>query len=454
MTVTNCDRFQWDELLRRISRREVIPVIGQGLYHVEIEADPKKNILLYDYLAQQVIEKYRLKPPDAANHKFAMAALEFLRKKPNGYVELSEFLLNLIRGVRLVPFNPLWKLAGIKAFDIFITTAYDDLLVETLKRVRGVDIKRISYGGIEKKGKQPVNELFDYRNNPEYILVFHILGSMRENSFPAYTETDIMETLLELKQDMGAENQNPLFWKLQSSSLLFMGCGFDDWLCRFFIRIVGSQEFKFSRDRQFLEFIGEIFSNKKDPFYELPQFLENHHLEVFRCTQGNDFVDRLVENLEAKYPGEMMSSADLPPAFISFEGADREAAKRLASHLHEDGIHVWLDEREIKPGDEIDETVIHAIDHAAAFIPLISQNSKQIQAGGVKLKYHVREWERAYANMISGHKPGKIIPVKIDDTDWLYDKFKNLNYINVPAGRRQGDYEKLKQELVKVQQPG
>ena len=107
----------------------------------------------------------------------------------------------------------------------------------------------------------------------------------------------------------------------------------------------------------------------------------------------------------------MISPADLPPAFISFEGTDREVAKRLAAHLQKDGINVWLDERELHPGAEIDETIIHAIDHASAFIPLLSQNARKIQADGVKLKYHIREWERAYANMISGHKPVKIIPI-------------------------------------------
>jgi hypothetical protein len=338
MTEVSCDQFQWDELLNRIKRKNVIPVIGQGLYQVEIETEGKKERLLYDYLAQKLIEEYKLNPPPVVSHTFSMAALEFLKNKPKAYVELSDFLLKAIEDIQLIAYNPLWKLARIKAFDIFITTSYDDFLEDTLKRIKGSDIKKISYGGIEKKGKQLVHDLFDYKNNPLHILVYHILGNMKENSFPAYTETDIMESILEFKKDMEEETQNRLFWKLQSSSLLFMGCGFDDWLCRFFIRILGNQEFRFSQGKQFLEFIGESFTNKKDPFFELPQFLEKHHLGVFRCTNNNDFVDQLFAKLEKKYPEEIISFTDLPPAFISFEGSDRAAARQLTAHLQEDVV--------------------------------------------------------------------------------------------------------------------
>lgn len=449
----NCEKFQWDELLTRIKRKNVIPIISQELYRVEIENEEKKDILLYDYLANRIVEEYKLQPPQVANHKFAVAALEFLKNKPKAYIELSEFLLKSIEGARLTRFNPLWKLSRIKAFEMFITTAYDDFLENTLKKIRGSNVKKVSYGGVEKKREQPLNDLFDFKNNPRYSLVYHILGDMKENSFPAYTETDILETVLEFKRDIEAENQNRLFWKLQSSSLLFLGSCLDDWLYRFFIRILGNQVFQFSQAKQVLEFVGGNFCNKKDPFFELPLFLEKHNLEVFSCTGSRDFVDLLYEKLERNCPEEIISFEDIPPAFISFEGADREAARNLAANLRRDGINVWLDEREFIAGDEIDETIIKAIDKSTAFIPLISRNSMKIQKGKEKLKYHIREWERAYTNMISGDRNVKIVPVKIDDTDWLYEKFKGLFFLTISGINSSGGYEKLKNVLLDIQQP-
>lgn len=160
---------------------------------------------------------------------------------------------------------------------------------------------------------------------------------------------------------------------------------------------------------------------------------------------------KLYEKLEKENIGEIISFTDLPLSFISFEGNDRPAAKRLASHLKNDGINVWLDERNINPGNEVDESIIKSINKSTVFIPLISKNSEKILTEDGKLKYHIREWERAYTNMVSDSKEVKIIPVKIDNTDWLYDKFNHLFHVNVPGGHRNGDYEKLKEELLKNQ---
>ncbi len=114
---------------------------------------------------------------------------------------------------------------------------------------------------------------------------------------------------------------------------------------------------------------------------------------------------------------------------------------------------MWLDERKLEPGDEVDENIIKAIDKCPAFIPLISGNSQRGQGDNGKLRYHRREWERAYTNMKSGDKVKKptIIPVKIDDSDWIYEDFKEFNVISIPGGFRTGDYEKLKDKLINVQ---
>lgn len=441
------DGFQWDELLNRMKWGNVIPVIGQGLYRVETGSQHNKDVRLYDYLADRLSEEYGLQLPIVANHRFAAAALEFLKRKPNRYVELSRFLMEEITHTRLIPASPLMKLAGIKSFEMFITTAYDDFLTVSLRKHRRAKVSKIAYGGVEKRSRLDINDLFDYRNNPRQILVYHILGHIKENSFPAYTESDIMESMLELKKDMESQHQNRLFWKLQSSCLLFLGCGFDDWLSRFFIRIMSNQEFQFSRGKQFVEFVGDDFSNRKDPFNELPMFLKEHHIQVFHCNGGSDFVDLLYDKVRKEAPEEIIMPGESGPVFISFHGADRETARKLAAFLKEDGIETWLDERRITPGDKIDETITRAIDNAAVFIPLISRHSMQVQREDGQLAYHVREWERAYGNTFSGENNISIVPVNIDNTAWQYEKFKGLAYIDIPGGDRCGDYGKLLKRL-------
>jgi hypothetical protein len=128
---------------------------------------------------------------------------------------------------------------------------------------------------------------------------------------------------------------------------------------------------------------------------------------------------------------------------------------KLVSNLRADGIDVWLDEHEFKGGDLVDETIIKAINKCTVFIPLISQNSQKIQTDDGRLKYHLQEWEQAYSNKISRDKDINIIPVKIDDSGWLYDKFKGFFHLKIPDGNREGEYDKLKNNLLEIQtKPG
>jgi tetratricopeptide (TPR) repeat protein len=444
-------KFNWDELLRRINIGNIIPVIGHGLYRVEIESKGKGGVLLYDYLAERVLKECGIPLRPDENHKFAKACLAFLKKTNNTYLQLSEFLKEILKEVRLIPGASLWKLARIKTFNIFITTAYDYLLVNTIKTVRQIPTKVHFYSLDEKNLDQLKDDLFDCVRGQKCTLVYHIFGNMGKTIAPAYTERDILETLLEFQKDTVKKPENHLFQVLQSKSLLFMGSGFDDWLYRLFIRIISNQPYEYAGQRATNKYVADDFSNyKEDPFHELARFLRDYNTEVFYTGSGSDFVDMLFDKLEQIYPEEIISPSDFPDTvYISFDGRDRPEANRLATHLREEGIDVWLDERHLKAGDPVDKIIMKAIDNCPVFIPLISKNSQQLQTGDGKLKYHIREWEYAYSQKI--YKDKAIIPIKIDDTGWIYDKFVNFIFFNIPGGKRLGDYEKLKNRLLEMQ---
>lgn len=133
--------------------------------------------------------------------------------------------------------------------------------------------------------------------------------------------------------------------------------------------------------------------------------------------------------------------------FISFAGEDRFAATQLAENLRTDGIDVWMDESSLMGGDKIDETLIKAINKCAVFIPLISENSKKILTSNENLRFHIREWQQAYTLKKSVNEDLLIIPVIIDWTSWIYEQFKDLAVLRIPEGRREGDYEKLMNQL-------
>ncbi|MCP5109069.1 MAG: toll/interleukin-1 receptor domain-containing protein [bacterium] len=200
-----------------------------------------------------------------------------------------------------------------------------------------------------------------------------------------------------------------------------------------------------------LKFIGDDFDSSKRG--ELKSFLKAYESEVFYSNDGKDFVDQLFNEVKGSYSEHIIQEEEFPEtAFISFHGANRRAAAQLASHLREDGIKVWLDQRVLKTGDRVDETIVKGIAKCRAFIPLISQESSQIQNGADQgLKYHIREWEWALSRNLSGENPKVILPVKIDGTDWLYPAFANIVFGRIPGGNREGDYDKLKNRLLEIQ---
>ncbi len=440
------DDFNWAELLVRIKRGKVIPVIGHGMYAIEREG---KEVLLYDYLTEKLAHEINTNPPENVNHKFSKIAFEYLKKYNS--TELKRFLLNILESEEFVVSDTLWKLANIRAFKIFINTSYDNLLLETIKTVRDYPTDMLSYTVHGKKLYMLNDQLFIDLAKHKRTLVYCIFGNLPEFVDVAITEKDILEAIVKFREDMDLEPRNNLFQELKTSSLLFMGCGYDDWLFRFFIRIVAHEPFQFHRALPTCKFVGDSFDEiANDPRNELPHFLEEYESVVYNTSAsgGKKFVDRLFEEVQKNDPDGIIKPGT---AFISFTGADRTAAGNLNRNLKGDDIFTWQDENELEPGTKVDEEIIKAIDKSPVFIPLISSKSERISEVKGELKYHCREWEWAYFNMKNGKNPKCIIPVKIDSTDWMYDRFKQFAFLKIPGGNKAGEYEKLKKRLLKIQ---
>ncbi|MCP5106067.1 MAG: toll/interleukin-1 receptor domain-containing protein [bacterium] len=461
MNTANNTDFGWDKLLSRIKRKKkIIPVIGHGLFQVEVGSGESKNrVSLYDYLADQVLAECgaALDPSDES-HRFAKACLEFLNRRDNDHELLSEFLAEKFKAVSITKDNnPLGKLARIKNFNVFINTAYDNLLAEVIRNARRIPTKVLYYTPEEKKFELLNDDLFNSLRSSLRTLVYHIFGSMEEDCIsPAYTEKDILETIVTLQKDMERNPGNNLFQKLKESSLLFIGCGYDDWLLRFFIRTVANEPYELFSRKHTYNFVWDAFySKKKDPFQELHRFLKNYKAEVFYSSDGVDFVDTLFKKVQDNYPEGILPLPDFSGmVFISYERNDSRTAIRLAKDLENNGFDVWLDKFELEQEEDVDAPIIKAIDNCLAFIPLISHNSERFKRDENELKYHVREWERAYTNMKSTENDRRvtIIPVTIDNTGWMYGRFEEIaDKVKVLKSDWEPGLQKLIGQLKKIQ---
>ncbi|OIN59964.1 toll/interleukin-1 receptor domain-containing protein [Arsenicibacter rosenii] len=136
------------------------------------------------------------------------------------------------------------------------------------------------------------------------------------------------------------------------------------------------------------------------------------HSEVY------DFLFHLNEltSLDGKYRREYESRFYTLPvsqtnvtrisAFISYSGHDKEYAVNIAELLSENGIHVWMDDFNVKVGDTVVSTIESGIKESDYFIVLLSNNS--INSDWVK-----QEIELAYITNHERNKP-KIIPIVFD----------------------------------------
>ncbi len=451
--------IDWDDLVARIESGNVIPVVGQGLYRLTTPEHPE-GIFLYDYLAEKLAGEMGIQLTEKRTQRFSKMVLEFLQRKGSGFNVFKE-LRNLLNGflsrIATFDFTPLRQLARIGPFQLFINTTYDDFLVEALRQTR-VSVTRYFHYSLQSKRMDLLDDqLFNDLEKSGDTLVYNIYGNLNRTPVPAFTEKDMLETIYSFQENLLANPHNGLGPKLKSSSLLFMGCGYDDWFFRFFVRTLSNREYDNSvrNYRNPWRYVGDAFGgNVKDPFDELPRFLTCYDSDVCNAESGGEFVETLYGKLDVE-PGEsggvIIPVSRFPAsAFISFHGANREVAFRLADRLEEDGIKVWVDKREFEPGAEVDQTIFDAMGGCRVFIPLISRESEELMAPNGVEKYHVQEWNWVYLfnhKNRDGSLPSKrIIPVVIDDTGWQFEKFKSLYHLKIPNGVG-GEYETLKNVL-------
>jgi CheY-like chemotaxis protein len=126
-------------------------------------------------------------------------------------------------------------------------------------------------------------------------------------------------------------------------------------------------------------------------------------------------------------------------AFISYSSADREFARRLALDLKSNNVTVWLDEWEIRVGDEIRQKIEHGIIEYDYFVIVLSRRS-------VASTWVEKELNAAFMREVNT-KSIVVLPAKIEDC-----KIPPLI-----SGKKYADftesYEYGLQELLKVLAP-
>ena len=72
---------------------------------------------------------------------------------------------------------------------------------------------------------------------------------------------------------------------------------------------------------------------------------------------------------KSKLGANAMSSTEFQyDVFLSHSGADKDVVREIANRLKSDGVRVWFDEWEIRPGDSIRAKIEDGLEHSRVLV--------------------------------------------------------------------------------------
>ena len=107
--------------------------------------------------------------------------------------------------------------------------------------------------------------------------------------------------------------------------------------------------------------------------------------------------------------------------FISHSSQDKPAVRELAERLRQDGLRVWFDEWEIKPGDAILLKLQAGLEQARTLVLVMSKHAS------------ASEWVTFEHHSVLFRDPTnqqrRFIPVRLDDAE-IRDALKQFAYVD------------------------
>lgn len=120
--------------------------------------------------------------------------------------------------------------------------------------------------------------------------------------------------------------------------------------------------------------------------------------------------------------------------FLSHSSKDLGVVRALAERLRGDGLRVWLDDWEIKPGDHVQSKIEEALEHSRVLVACLSANAfgsdwADLEAGTFRFRDPLNRERR-------------FIPLRLDDAP-IKGSLAQFLYINWLAEGREQEYAKL-----------
>jgi small GTP-binding protein len=120
--------------------------------------------------------------------------------------------------------------------------------------------------------------------------------------------------------------------------------------------------------------------------------------------------------------------------FLSHSSKDKEVVRAVAERLRADGLRIWLDDWEIRPGDNIPAKIEDGLEHSRVLVLCMSGNAfgsdwAQLEAGTFRFRDPLNKYRR-------------FIPLRLDEAP-IKGSIAQFLYINWLQADREHEYSKL-----------
>ena len=219
----------WNQILKVISRGNVVPVVGEDLLLVDNESEK----YFYDELAVRFAKYSQIEP--SLDQSCPLSAT--VRSHPDFNSNRHDISQEI--GEEFEDWNPpipepLRAIARIKDFNLFVSTTFDNLLERALNEER-FDGKPLTQVIAYSPKYFPTDAEIRAALNSGAPVVFQIFGNYKNPLNFALTEGDKLEYVHHLHSKEHCPNY--IFSELHDRPIMLIGNKFPDWLARTFLRL-------------------------------------------------------------------------------------------------------------------------------------------------------------------------------------------------------------------------
>lgn len=404
-----------DDLIEKIGEGNVVPIVGNDLLKLRLKVNDFENhytiglnsqnngidggfkdsdLGLMPYLLQELEKKYKgRKTFDYSNDcKEVMDKLNFIHSEAmrNKWAFYS-FVGDIIKEKeKFLIYDTIDKLTCIKKFKLFINASVTSLVENSVRNTRASISNKIDVFSLNINDTPVKDIVLDSTintispaispNKLKKIIVYNLYGKYEWTKGCIVVDDDILELTHTISNNRST--LKTLFELLTSSSLLFIGCNFPDWLLRFFIRMFSKQRLSVSSS---LYTVADVL-NCTDKNRAI--FISNSKIKYFEL-DGNEFINKLYNRLLEKWPNWISNKYE-DYIFLSYYTENRPKVIEIYDKLEENDCNIFMDIKRLEFGDSINNEVKKGIDNCKIFIPIIS---KETNMKSDAKRYFIKEWE-------------------------------------------------------------